>query len=183
MSYSDAHVVYKDDGTIDGDQSYAVLGEQGLYNTGDAHTRYTADGTSYQIRGQDGRKWTFKELFADGYLVHTFKEFLGEDPVEPGCVTLSHKGSTATADQLAQGNLTANYIISDVFTKIYDESGKAVYDYAARSTDHFTKGFATADCLPIEALRQYQDGKHTVKITCQIANGELIDVYSGTLVR
>lgn len=182
MAVSEPVVVRNEDGTINGAESYIMLAEQGQYTKAKYHLRTTSDGTEYRIRGNDGRPFSFLDMYKAGYLVHTFKEFIGEDPIEPGRVTLTHKDSTATADQLAQGNLTANYVISDVFTKVYDESGKEVYRYVARSKDHFTKGFAAADCLPIDALRQYQDGKHTVKITCQIANGELISVYSGTLV-
>ncbi|MBR2616518.1 MAG: hypothetical protein IKC69_07565 [Clostridia bacterium] len=176
-------VVRKEDGTIDGNASYIILVEQGLYNTSDAHKRVTSDGTVYRIRGNDGGKWTFEQLYKDGYIPHTFKEFLGQDPIEPGEATIEHSGPTASSRDLAKGNLKATYPISDVFTTVYDKDGKAVLAYKYRSERHFVKSIALAECIPFSYFSKYQaNSDHTVEIKAQIANGELITVYSGTLI-
>ena len=182
MAVSEPVVVRNTDGTINGEESYVMLAEQGQYTKAKFHIRHTSDGTEYRIRGNDGRPFTFQEMYEAGYLVHTFKEFLGEDPVEPGIVTIPHAGKTASADQLSEGDLVSNYPISDIFTKVYDKDGNEVYSYVTRATYHFARSFACATALPIEALRGYENEGYTVKITCQISNGELVDVYSAPLV-
>ncbi|MBR2616519.1 MAG: hypothetical protein IKC69_07570 [Clostridia bacterium] len=175
-------VVRNADGTIDGNASYIILVEQGLYNSSDAHKRVTSDGTVYHIRGNDGGKWTFQQLFDDGYIPHTFKEFLGTDPVEKGTVTIEHSGPTASDADLSKGNLTSNYCISDVFTTVYDKDGKIVVNNKYRARNHYIKAIAMSKCVPTGYLTQYQrSGDHTIEIKVQISTGELITVYSGTL--
>ena len=55
--------------------------------------------------------------------------------------------------------------------------------YKYRSERHFVKSIALAECIPFSYFSKYQaNSDHTVEIKAQIANGELITVYSGTLI-
>lgn len=182
MAVSEPVVVRNEDGTINGEESYIMLAEQGQYTKAKYHLRTTSDGTEYRIRGNDGRAFKFIDLYKAGYLVHTFAEFIGEDPVEAGSVTIEHTEATASAEDLAQGFLRANYPISDIFTTVYNSDGEIVYEHVERTVDHYTKVLAASDCIPCDDLRQYETGDYTVMITSQISNGELITVYTGVLV-
>ncbi|MBR3837144.1 MAG: hypothetical protein IKJ74_03275 [Clostridia bacterium] len=177
-------VVRNEDGTIDGEKSYVMQAEQGLYNTGEHHRRTTSDGTEYLIRGNDGRAFTFAELFKDGYVPHTFKEFLGTDPVEDGAASLDYTDASITPEALTKATLTANYSISDVFTVIRDAEGKEIAAYTKRMSNHFTKqvGMGKAT-LPATYLAPYvQKGGHTIEIRAQLSTGAIVTAYSGALV-
>ena len=177
-------VVRNADGTINGTESYIIHCEQGLYTTSDLHNRFTADGTMYKIQGNDYLKVSFGELYSGGYLPHTFKEFHGLDPVEDGSVAFPHSGETATPEQLQEGSLTANYSISDVFMIVCSAEGEEIYRNVYRSRNHFTRAYSLTTVLPANALVKYCDaGTNTIEIKAQLMNGELLTVYSGTLVK
>ncbi|MBR7165213.1 MAG: hypothetical protein IKD18_02940 [Clostridia bacterium] len=179
----EVHVERYPNGKIIGDKSYVIQCEQGLYTTDASHDRVSADGTVYKIQGNDNLKSYFIQLYSGGYLPHTFAEFLGTDPVEPGTVTIDHSGPTATVADLQRGKLVSNYPISDVFTVVKDEQGKEVYRYVYRFQYHYKKSENMGAMVPGNALRTFcNDGKHTIEIRAQISTGELITVYSGTLV-
>lgn len=183
MAISEPVVVRDKNGKIDGAKSYIMLGEQGQYTKAESHVRVTSDGTEYRIRGNDGKKVSFATLFKEGFLVHTFKEFIGEDTVEAGKIKLGVKGKTVTVDTLASKNVKANYPISDIFTIVKNDDGEEVFKHVYRTVEYFTKSVAAKECLPIKELYQYQNGDHTIEIKAQISNGGLITVYSGRLVR
>jgi len=179
----EVHVVRNADGTINGDESYVIQCEQGLYNTSQKHDRVSADGTAYKIQGNDNLKTSFSALYSASYLPHTFKEFLGTDPVEPGKVAMAHNGPTATVNELQKGNLKANYPISDIFTVVKNEQGEEVYRNAYRFEHHFNRSVALSVALPLNALRSFAEkGNHTVEVLVQISTGELLTAYSGALV-
>ncbi|MBR3837145.1 MAG: hypothetical protein IKJ74_03280 [Clostridia bacterium] len=177
-------VVRNEDGTINGEKSYVMQAEQGLYNTAEYHRRTTSDGTEYLIRGNDGYAFTFAALFSDGYLPHTFKEFLGTDPVEDSAASLDHTGDSITVEALYGSKLTANYPISDIFTVICDAEGKKVGSYTKRMRYHYTKeAEMKGSTLPESYLAPYvQKGGHTIEIRVQLSTGVIVTAYSGALV-
>ena len=183
MAVSEPVVVRDEDGKIDGAKSYIMIGEQGQYTKANYHRRITADGTEYRICGNDGRRYSFATLFKEGFLVHTFKEFIGEDPVEKGKVNIELKKKSVTLDELDNKALKANYPVSDVFTVIRNTEGEAVFEYVYRTPEYFTKEIEAEKWLPIDKLSQYQNGDHTIEITTQISTGELITICKGTLVK
>ena len=78
MCSSEAKVVYKEDGSIDGEKSYIYMIDQA--------TKWVdmenEAGDSYKAKSSVDVKMTFSQLFSGSYLPFTFKEFIGEDPVE-----------------------------------------------------------------------------------------------------
>ena len=185
MSVEKPNVVRKEDGTIDGKKSTVILAEQGLYNTGEKHKRTTSDGTVYQIRGDDGSAFTFEELYKDGYVPHTFKEFLGTDPVEKGAVTTEQTSPTTTTNDLVRGKLISNYPISDVIVTVRDAAGAEKLRFVRRMENHFTREVELLKALPITGYIQAYEasGDHTITIEAQISTGEKLVAYSGTLVK
>lgn len=182
MAASEPVVVRDENGNIDGEKSYIDIAEQGQYTKAKFHVRYTSDGTEYRIRGNDGRPFTFQALYEAGYLVHTFEEFLGTDPVEEGAATIEHSGATATANQLSKGDITANYPISDIFTTVYDKNGNVLYEHVERTKEHFIKTVPAKEYIPFGDLTKYQlGGKNRVLITAQLSTGGIVTVYDGTL--
>ena len=175
-------VVRLEDGTIDGENSYAVLGEQGLYTKDARHKRTTSDGTAYLIRGTDRFCPTFKQLFDAGYVVHTFAEFLGTKPVERGTVSIGIAEKAVTAEALCAATLKANFPISDIFTTVCDANGNEIYRHVYRSHPHFVRSIPMTKALCREELAALANGENTVEMKAQLANGEKLCCYSGTLL-
>ena len=193
MNGADPVVVYKEDGvTIDGEKSYIVQVEQGLFTTGAYHKRVSRDGVEYVIQGNEGKMgdgsdfyYTFKDLFNTGYLPHTFKEFHGLDPVEKAEVlTFDWEGDVfnAKTGELAGKTMTTNYVISHTVTTVYDASGNEKLRYVKLIHPHYLYSAELQDISPLSGLAQYQKaGGHTIKVEVQLGNGEKLVAYEGTL--
>ncbi|MBR2615295.1 MAG: hypothetical protein IKC69_01290 [Clostridia bacterium] len=192
MNGAEPVVVYKEDGTIDGKKSYIVQVEQGLFTTGSYHDRVSADGIPYEIQGNEGLNpdgspyyYTFEQLYKKGYLPHTFKEFLGLDPVEEAEITVfEYEGETFTAKagELKDKRIEANYVISHTVTTVCDAQGNQKIRYIYRCHPHYTRKAMLEDCIPLKGIEQYQKaGGHTIKIEAQLGNGSRLVVYEGML--
>ncbi|MBR2616111.1 MAG: hypothetical protein IKC69_05480 [Clostridia bacterium] len=168
-------VFRNEDGTIDGEKSTVELVEQGLYTKGDYHVRKNADGKEYLIRGCDGKFFTFRELFEAGYLVHTFREFLGIDPVEKSEIAFVFEGEEKT---VATGTVACNYPISDVFFSVKDGEGKEIFSHIHRHHPHYVKAIPLTRCLP-DGLPE----EGTLEVYAQISTGEKLHVYTGPVLK
>ncbi|MBR7165356.1 MAG: hypothetical protein IKD18_03660, partial [Clostridia bacterium] len=176
-------VIRNEDGSIDPKKSYIIQCEQGLYTNSDTHDRFTSDGTRYKIQGNDNLKATFAQLFKDGYLPHTFKEFLGTDPVEAATCTIEHNEPTATLNQLHRSTVKANYTISHIITMIHDAEGNQLTRYIKYLNNHFSREISLLECLPGNAVLNYaKEGTNTIEIQAYLGNGEILTAYKGTLV-
>ncbi|MBR2615688.1 MAG: hypothetical protein IKC69_03320 [Clostridia bacterium] len=189
MNGKDPVVVRNEDGTINGEKSYIVQVEQGFYTNGANHKRVSAGGFEYDIQGNDGLNgdgseyyFTFEDLYNTYYLPHTFKEFHGQDPIEPGEASLDLTSDTVNIDALSAAILTANYSVSDIFTVLIDSEGKELLRYPFRSDCHYDRVFKMRSVIPKAWLWQYQDKGCTVRFEVQLGNGELVTAYSGKLV-
>ena len=178
MCRTDAVVVYKDDGTINADESYVYILDQ--------HAKWVEDtneaGDTFLHKNFINRKFTFNELMLQGYIPFTFAEFLGTDPVEETVCTFSHEGDTITPAQVNSGTVTANYGISDIYALVKDSSGNTVLSAVSRTnkptnTLNFFKKISTLWWEP------YTDGNYTVEIVCQLGTGERLTLYTGKLVK
>lgn len=176
-------VVRNEDNTINGEESYVMQVEQGLFVNHSNHDRVSADGTPYKVQGNEGYKRTFAELYKDGYLPHTFAEFLGTDPIEPATATIGIADGAATLAQLEEQTLSANYVISDIFISLFDQNGNKLFSYTTRMSNHFTREYALSGARPATYLRGKDDGAHTVSISAQLGNGQIVTAFTGTLVK
>ena len=147
MIVADPVVVYKADGSIDGDKSYVCVAEQKASflttsptNGGvDLYSPLNDSGITYRIMGNywgtivNGRvkdmEWSFWELYDKGFLPFTAPELVGQDPVEKATASLSFTQSSITVAQLSASSTTvkSNYAISDVHFTVRDASGNETY--------------------------------------------------------
>ncbi len=172
-------VVYNDDGTINGLSSYVTITDQ--FSTWAEGTNEQGD--TYAYKNYVNKQFTFLELLNESYIPFTFAEFLGTDPVEATECTFSHSGDTITPSQLRAGEVTANYGISDSYAIIRDKDGNTVFTCAKRAE---AAGITTTNfykTLPADAFDDYATGEYTVEVVVQLATGERLSLYSGTLVK
>lgn len=181
LSIEVPQVFRMEDGTIDGEKSFVMLAEQGLYTKGDYHKRKTKDGTDYLIRGNDGGKFTFAELFNAGYLVHTFKEFLGLKKFDKSEIKLSSVEGCED-DTVLSDRVTCNYPISDLFMKVKNEKGEVVHESVFRVYPHYIRSVNLEKALPTDELRAMEvKSPLTLEIEAQISTGEKKSVYCGPI--
>lgn len=194
MSTSDA-VVYDTNGnrvtdlsmenlkniTIDGTASYILMTDQATkWLTGTS-----AQGDRFLYEDGVDAKRTFKSLYNGSYIPFTYKEFVGQDPVEETECAFSHTGSTITWSQLVNGKVTANYGISDIYVSVTNDKGEEVYRYIVRtpSAGNFTLNMKEDTGNPgnITVLGNLETGTYNVEIAVQLGTGERPIVYTGTL--
>ena len=190
MAATDAYVEYNADGTINPDNSFITIIDQGQtwYEDG-----VSADGTKFTYKGGVDTKVTFRKLYTGNYMPFTYLEFLGQDPFENAEATFSYVGDTITTTQLFSSEVNANYGISDVYAVVYDEGGNEVYKHAVRCTQanqkslKFVRNVKEGSKVPyVEAWGNlgFAPGKTlTVKILVQLSTGERPTIYEGTLVQ
>lgn len=184
LAASEPTIVYKEDGSgeIDGEKSYILYSEQGMYRNLPYQMREQSDGTTYSIQGAVEVKMTFKTLFSSGYLPHTFKEFLGQDPVEDAEVKFELPEGVTEGALHKFGVISANYPISDVFVTIKNQKDEVVFQYAKRARNHFTKSFQMLEILPNTILTPYEKvGGHKIELSCQLSNGTKPVFYQAEL--
>ncbi|MBR7165681.1 MAG: hypothetical protein IKD18_05315 [Clostridia bacterium] len=183
MANSPAVVVRNPDGTINGEESYIMQCEQGLFNTTDAYKRTSADGTEYRIQSDPNFKTTFARLRQKGYLPHTFAEFLGTDPVEKGNAYLEGVEGTLVAQNLTNIKLIANYGISDIFTTIRDADGNVVLDEIFHVVGHYGREQRGSKIInPQKVITLAREAGRTIEIRCQLYNGEMVTAFQGNLI-
>ena len=182
-----AHVEYAPDGSIDGEKSYVHCIEQAAKNA-----QYTAsDGTKLNVMAGIDLKFTFKQLYASGYIPFTFAEFLGTDPVEKSEVTLDLAQNSVTAEELQKATVTSNYSISHVTVQAVDEKGEILYRYVKKFVPSDTGGNAIlCTSLSLEkaiipaTLNRYANRDDVkIRLLCRISTGEEPVIYEGNLVK
>jgi hypothetical protein len=160
MCVSNAVVAYDENGEIDGEKSYVLIGEQtaGFLTAPpddggvERYSPLNDKGDTYRIQGNYSgdivngdvwdMKWSFDDLFRMGYMPFTVKELCGMKKVDASEVELLLSDEVYAADQIKADNLKqmrikSNYAISDTHFIIIDESGHEVFSamYAALTED------------------------------------------------
>ena len=157
-------------------------------------------GASTTCEGRIDMAYTYDQLYENGYLPFTFKEFLypedpNYDPIEPSEVTATFDTTapSVTPEDLSKAKIQSNYIISDVFLTLTDAEGNLYYKNvirAAHTTEvgNIDNAFSIDKVASLVKLAKKKElapyaaaDKFTVTITCQIANGEKVTVYQGQL--
>ena len=170
-------VVRNEDGTINGEESYVVMGEQVCYTSNPNHIRITSDGSHYIAQGCVDIKYSFKNMFDTNYIPFTFAEFLGTKKVDLAEASISENKDEYTASDIASLTVYANYNISDVFFNVTDEAGNVVYKYAYRAPEFFYRSIPLAKLLPDnvkEKLAELRGNK--ISIDVQLYNGAKLNV-------
>ena len=182
-------VVRKADGSIDHDQSYILTLEQCA--TGTNHPELAqkqSNGVDIRHLGSVELKHTFKELLEMGYIPFTIKEFLGEEPVEPGEAWLGtettalENGQDFTVSQLFGKSLFTNYALCNLELTVKTPDGKVLFSYDPMIvTAPWTYQVQLSEVTGLPQLTPYANGKNTISIYAQLANGELVEAYKTIL--
>ena len=178
-------VVRRDDGTIDPEQSYVHVHEQKSTGTRTENLNYLQEnGVTMRPLGSVDQKYTFQKLLEKGYIPFALKEFVGEDPVEPGKAWLGtqnvelENGADLTAGVLFGYTLYANYNVCTIQVEVKAPDGKVLDSY----TPHMSTNPKLLRCpltggLDKERLTPYADGKNTIHIYARLATGELVEAF------
>lgn len=177
----EVHIVRNEDGTINGQESYAITLEQ---ESGDERTqtdRYvdeTTGETIVRLQGID-RKYTFQFLYQKGYLPVTCKELIDPAPLE--AVTVTDSITEPSIDNIFKGKVTSNRRISYVTIDIADEKGNVVQSC---TTHCISKEMYTFEMIrfvsDVEKLVQIgsidldalESGTYTVTHTATLSDGD-----------
>ncbi len=180
-------VVRTADGTIDPMQSYLHVCEQAGGGTqSDMYNYKQSNGIDLRPLGTVDKKYTFMELLDKGYIPFAIKEFTGEEPVEPGEAWLGTKiagienGEDLTMTEIFQKQVHGNYNICNVIVKVKDPAGNELvsYDPAIATTPRVASyAVSLMNGLDEAKLTPHADGKNTIHIYVQLANGELIEAF------
>lgn len=173
-------VVRNEDGTIDGENSYLHIIEQG----GRWDPGVSAGGIAYEYEYSLDKKFTFQKLWESQYIPFTFGELNGTDPIEDTEVAFSYSGETITEKKLFSAKVTSNYHISDVYVYIYDKAGNEIFKHVVRARFTSEKEVKISKVVGLTytwgAWENVSEGD-TVKVEVQLATGERPTVYTGTI--
>lgn len=176
------HVEYKD-GAIDPEASYVIIREQ---RPGDGPSTQT-DGSAITIQLGITGKHSFSNLWKKTYIPFTLAEFLGQDPIEEGSVTLGIEEESTALDTVINGTMTASYAISHIKISVLDKDGnEAVSKYYYLRT--MEKAYRTeVRMMDFGILRNtfsdhVTDGAR-IRVEAQLGNGEYLCAYEGNLTK
>lgn len=177
-------VVYNEDGTINGTESFLCVTEQG----GHWDPGVSPSGIAYQYEYSKDKKFTFQKLYDQCYMPFTFGEFIGTDPIEETECTISHTGDTITKSQIFKTVVTSNYNISDIYVYIHDENGSEVYKHAVRARVPSTREMKISKVVDLTetwgSLDDLDPKKtYTVTIAVQLGTGERPTLWQGRYVQ
>jgi len=189
MASSKAEVVRYADGTINAAESYILVHEQDAVGTKTDNKNITqSNGVVLRQLGTIDNKYTFKKLVEKGYIPFTLKEFIGEDPIEPGEAWLGtqtekmENGLDLTVQELFGNTLHTNYNLCNVRVEVKAPDGTALVSYNPElQTRPNTYSTTMTGALDEARVTPYANGKNTIHIYARIANGELIEVYNTIL--
>jgi hypothetical protein len=187
MIVSEPVVVRNADGTINGNQSYLYITDQHVQFENYTHP----DGGDQCLHARYvNKKYTFDALSAEksGYIPFTYKEWLGEDPIEVPEYTVSHTGDTINKDQIYKTKITSNYHLYDIYVSIYNADGVEVFktathsDYASEYELKFlSAGVGMAAWGDLDKLDP-ANYEYTAKIYVQSGTGDRPVLWEGKYV-
>jgi hypothetical protein len=184
MIAGEPNVVRNPDGTIDPIQSTIRVVDQAVKFVPYQHPD---GGDKCEIAQNAAHDSKFASLFGGGYIPFTYKEWLGEDPIEVPETKYSHSGESIELSKLFNTKVTSNYHIYDVYAEIYDAAGNEVVKVATHN-----KGASTYELKIMRAGEQAYvwgnldglkaDKDYTVKVYCQLGTGERPTLWEGKLI-
>ena len=189
MLSANPEVVYLSDGQINVDQSYVLVCEQDAVGSKTTtKDSQQSNGVTLRKLGSVDNKYTFRQLLDKGYVPLTVKEFTGEDPIEAGEAWVGNpnrkieNNSDMAVSTLFGNSLCATYAICTVNVQVKNPAGEILLDYNTnvQTQPSFYSIPLNKSMVPEEA-KALADGQNTIHIVTRIANGELLEAYSGIL--
>ncbi|MBR2635331.1 MAG: hypothetical protein IKD31_07110 [Clostridia bacterium] len=181
MAMQESIVVRREDGTIDGDKSFAFYSDQVTYSTAWHHTRIQESGDHYTIQGGVDVKESFSSLYKSGYLPFTFKEFLGEAKVQRAMVLSNIRKTCFSVKELEEIVLKFNYPMSDAFYTVTNPAGEVVMKGVYRTREFSTYSVKLSRILPMQDMVRFEevDGPFRLNVDFQLYNGQLMQGFLG----
>ena len=183
MLVSEPVVVRAADGKIDGAQSYVYITDQHVQFSTYQHE----GGDTCQAANYINKKMTFQSLISSGYLPFTYKEWLGEDPIEAPEYKFDYTGDSIELSKLYNVKITSNYHIYDIYAEIYDAAGNEVVkigthnsgasEYELKLMKVGMQAVCWGDVEKLDASKDY-----TVKVYLQSGTGERPTLWEGKLI-
>ncbi len=118
MAIEDAHVVYLDDGSIDGENSFVMIQDQRA--GGDALQRTDEKGNTLNYSGRLDGKFSFDKLFDEHFIPVTAAEFIGQKEYDKADVTVSNDCKSLV--ELQNAVVESNYPLA-VLNVIAEQNG------------------------------------------------------------
>ena len=181
-------VVRQPNGQINPFESYMLVCEQGAGGTkNDSYNQDQPNGVAIRMLGTIDKKYTFNDLISKGYIPFTLKEFIGEEPVEPGEAWIGkNEKKTETTDlsveQLQSYTAYTNYALCTIKIKVKSPDGTDLVSYAPMVNSSFTSyNYPLMGLIYTDRVAPYANGKNTLHIYVQLANGELIEAFTTVL--
>lgn len=182
-------VVRTADGKVDPENSYLHVCEQETSGTrSDDYNVKQSNGIDLRPLGKVDNKYTFKQLLEIGYIPFTIKEFIGEDPVEPGEAWIGTQAAPIEDDQdltitaLFGKTLFTNYALCNLELTVKDPDGKELFTFDPMIvTSPKTYEVKLSEVIGLTKLEPYANGKNTIHIYARLANGELVEAYKTIL--
>ena len=144
-------------------------------------TRPQSNGDPFILKHNIDTKITFEELYNNHYIPFTFAELLGEDMVEDLSFDFSHTGSAIAVQELAEGYLSSNYGISDIYISLWNSDDELICSGVKRMERGGILRTGLGAAIERKDWLPYAREGHTVEVVAQFSNGERLTVYSGTL--
>lgn len=116
-------VVYLDNGSIDGANSYVMIQDQRA--GGETFYENVFDGHTVYLSGRIDGKYTFDKLLEEDYIPITTQEFSGLKKYEKAEVTADVK-APATWEELLNTQISSNYPLAVINTYLVEADGKRV---------------------------------------------------------
>lgn len=180
MAIEAAHVVYNEDGTINGAESTVTIADQ---RAGDGDVFYVEEdqqGNRVSYSGRTRYDYTFTELWNLSYIPVTTAEFMGTKEYVQPKVTFTE--STAGKQELISGSIESNYPMRVIRTVLVDQDGnRTVVDRMLLNNTHVPSGRAySLNTMELNVLltepviAEYMDSGMTYSLCLEvaIANGQ-----------
>ena len=189
MCSSKPEVVRLENGKIDPFQSYMLVCEQGAGGTkNDSYNQDQPNGVAMRMLGTIDKKYSFNDLISKGYIPFTLKEFVGEEPVEAGEAWIGKNDKKNETPDLSVEKLQSytaytNYALCTIKIKVKSPDGTDLVSYAPMVNSSYNSyNYPLMGLIYTDRVAPYANGKNTLHIYVQMANGELLEAYSGLLV-
>lgn len=179
---TDVHIEYNEDGTINGEKSYASIIEQSSTWEVEFNTYYNEEiGAEVCMLEEVDEPWTFQLMYDTGYLPITCKELVDASPRAE--VTVTDYTDEPTTDNMFTGVIWASYRISSVTVTVTDKKGNTVqaatcygkqYEMYKFNLYRFTEEIESPvmqGSIDLEALPK---GTYRCTFQCRVSTGDNI---------
>ena len=175
-------VIFNEDGSINGEESYTTFLDQAAKY----HTMQQSDGSDYEVQGGVDTKISFEKLFTSGYLPFTIPELChvkGKKRKRMDIPTANLKGMNEEGDTpLNLCTVSSNFPISHLIFTAYENGEKAerYVWYPLRGDNTFARFEQSLDFLKEdENYRHYVEKYEKITLSVIVGSGQEFTLFKG----